>query len=138
MSSHSCKIHNLGISRLSLGNHRIKNHFNVILAMRFKIYYNEEGDGLLPSLGMWMSRIQTIPWPKVISIFANHLHCVVYVGDLSMRCLWMHYFVIIPILKAFAHLVCVEFGNIPPIYFSFYLIFVTTIWGFISQTLGKT
>ncbi len=51
-SSQSRKIHNLGISRLSFGNHRIKNHFNVIPAMRFKVYYNEEGDGLLPSLGM--------------------------------------------------------------------------------------
>ncbi len=53
-SSQSCKIHNLGISRLSLGNHRIKTHFNVIPTMKFRVYYNEEGDGLIPSLGMCM------------------------------------------------------------------------------------
>jgi hypothetical protein len=51
MNMQNCKIHNLRILELSFGNSGIKNHFNLVLMMRSKIYYREEGEGLFPSIG---------------------------------------------------------------------------------------
>jgi hypothetical protein len=51
MNMQNCKIHNLRILELSFGNSGIKNHFNLVLMMRSKVYYKEEGEDLFSSIG---------------------------------------------------------------------------------------
>jgi len=59
MNPQSCEIHNLGISSPTSKFWHFRSHFqtqafphfNVTFATNHKVYYKEEGGGLLPSLG---------------------------------------------------------------------------------------
>ncbi len=64
----------------------MKNDFNVVFTM-LKIYYKEEGDNLLStSACVDVMNLRQVYSSKLISIFINHLHYLVYANDLSMKC----------------------------------------------------
>jgi hypothetical protein len=113
-----------------------KKHFNVNLMMRSRVYYREEGGDFFPNLGYM--NIVSSKQIKVVFIFINHIHCLACVCDLFVRCMCIYHFILIRILE-FPHThispMC-EVKECTPS-FSYYLFSITSLWGFISQALGR-
>jgi hypothetical protein len=107
---------------MSLGKN---NHFNVVPMRRSQLYYKEEGGSSPMSKLCECNESKTNPWPKIDSIFTNHLHCLACSNDLFMKCFWTWHIILIGILKlSHIHfsLMCKN-KECAPNSFSFYLFF---------------